>query len=189
MIVGSMSTSLCGSGGFCAGSVEIVDHQRLSGSAYCFSASIPAMLAVSASEALQIITQQPTLLVELEERSRSFRQTLLHKSLEPLVELFSGDLDSPAPFFHVRAKPSFLRSSRHEVSREEEEVLLQDVVDECGSQGVLVTRAKYVYDQERHCPRPSIKIYVTIGLSKKENDKASGIVKSAIIKVFTKWRK
>ncbi|SAM08704.1 hypothetical protein [Absidia glauca] len=189
MIVGSMSSSLCGSGGFCAGSVEIVDHQRLSGSAYCFSASIPAMLAVSASEALQIISQQPNLLVELEERSRSFRQTLLHKSLEPLVELFSGDLDSPAPFFHIRAKPSFLRSTRHEVSREEEEVLLQDVVDECGSQGVLVTRAKYVYDQERHCPRPSIKIYVTIGLSKKENDKASGIVKSAIIKVFTKWRK
>ncbi|ORZ23454.1 pyridoxal phosphate-dependent transferase [Absidia repens] len=193
MIVGSMATVICASGGFCAGSVEIVDHQRLSGSAYCFSASIPAMLAVSASEALNIIGQQPSLLLELNERSRSFRQTLLHKSLEPLVELYSADLDSPAPFFHIRIKQSFLRSrlrdQERDIAREDEETLLQDVVDECGSQGVLVTRAKYVYDQERHCPRPSIKIYVTTGLSKKENDKASGVVKTALVKVLTKWRK
>ena len=27
MIIGSMSTALCGGGGFCAGSKEVVDHQ------------------------------------------------------------------------------------------------------------------------------------------------------------------
>ena len=27
MIIGSMSTTLCGGGGFCAGSKEVVDHQ------------------------------------------------------------------------------------------------------------------------------------------------------------------
>ena len=30
MIIGSMSTTLCGGGGFCAGSKEVVDHQVLS---------------------------------------------------------------------------------------------------------------------------------------------------------------
>lgn len=193
MIVGSMANALCSSGGFCAGSEEVVDHQRLSGLAYCFSASIPAMLAVASSEAIQIIKNNPQDLIELGERAKTFRQILNHKSLEPLTELFSGDIESPAPFFHIRIKPSFLEAhlfeSENEVSREEQEYLLQDVVDECAQYGVLVTRSKYVVDQERVCPRPSIKISVTIGLTRKENEKAAGIVKNAIIKIFNKWRK
>ncbi|KAI8379510.1 pyridoxal phosphate-dependent transferase [Radiomyces spectabilis] len=189
IIVGSLSTALCASGGFCAGNMEIVDHQRLSGSAYCFSASMPAMLAVSASEAIKIIGQQPQLIQELVDRARSFRQILSHKSLEPYVQLYSGDAQSPAPFFHIRVKESFLDSQHSAISREDEERLLQAVVDECAYQGLLITRAKYVYDQERVCPRPSIKVFITTGLSKKENDKAANTVKSAITKVFSKWRK
>ncbi|ORE05149.1 PLP-dependent transferase [Rhizopus microsporus var. microsporus] len=186
MIVGSLANALCGSGGFCAGSVEVIDHQRLSGLAYCFSASMPAMLAVSASEAFRIISQQPTLLDELQERVSSFRQILLHKSLEPYIYLESSDTQCPSPFFHIRIKDTFLPP---QTSRETEERLLQDVVDECAAQGVLVTRAKYVYDQELKCPKPSIKIHTTIGLSKKENDKAANVVKAAIIKIFSKWKK
>ncbi|CDH57970.1 serine palmitoyl transferase subunit [Lichtheimia corymbifera JMRC:FSU:9682] len=172
--------------------LKLVDHQRLSGLAYCFSASIPAMLAVSASEGLKYIQENPQMLRDLTDRARAFRQTLTHKSLENLIEMSSPDLHSPAPFFHIRINPTFLKSrSRdgHEFSREDEERLLQDVVDECAAQGVLLTRAKYVYEQERNCPRPSIKVYVTIGLSKKENDKAAGVVKSGIVKVFGKWKK
>jgi serine palmitoyltransferase len=193
MIVGSMSTTLCSSGGFCAGSTEIIDHQRLSGLAYCYSASIPAMLAVSAAEALKIIQQQPSILTELTERMQSIRQTLKHKSMEPLIDIYSADMDSPSPFLHIRAKPTFLKlhlkGEETDISREDEERLLQDVVDECAYQGVLVTRAKYVIEQERKCPKPSIKIYATTGLTKKETEKAAGIVKAAIIKVFGKWRR
>ncbi|KAI8645245.1 pyridoxal phosphate-dependent transferase [Parasitella parasitica] len=193
MIVGSMANALCSSGGFCAGSEEIIDHQRLSGLAYCFSASIPAMLAVSASEAIKIIREHPATLTELAERGKTFRQILLQKTLEPYIELFSADPENPAPFFHIRVNPLFLQShlldNETEVSRDEEEYLLQDVVDECAYQGVLVTRAKYVINQELVCPRPSIKISVTVGLTKKENEKAAGIIKSAIIKIFSKWRK
>ncbi|CAO3642593.1 unnamed protein product [Cunninghamella blakesleeana] len=193
MIVGSLATTLCSSGGFCAGSIEIVDHQRLSGSAYCFSASLPAMLTISASEAINMISQQPYLLRELRERVQAFRHILNHKSLEPLVELDANSNTSEAnivPFFHIRIKPSHLNSRNNDVSREEEERILQDVVDECALQGVLVTRAKYVNDQERELPRPSIKIYLTIGLTKKENDKAATVVKSALTKVLQgKWKK
>ncbi|KAI8644539.1 pyridoxal phosphate-dependent transferase [Parasitella parasitica] len=193
MITGQLSNAICGSGGFCTGSVEVIDHQRLSGLAYCFSASMPAMLAVSASEAFRIIEQQPILLKELAERILSFRQVLSHKSLDAYIYLESPDLDSPSPFFHIRAQKSFLdtqiQDNEDKVSREAEERLLQDVVDECAYQGVLVTRAKYVYDQELRCPPPSIRISVTIGLSKKENDKAANVVKSAIVKVFSKWKK
>lgn len=191
IIVGSMCDAFCSSGGFCAGNIEMIDHQRLSGLAYCFSASIPAMLAVSTSEAIKQMNEKD--LLELNERSKAFRTILKNKALEPFIELFSGDLENPAPFFHIRVQPSYLQSrlkeGETEVSREDEEYLLQDVVDECANQGILVTRAKYVVDQERNCPRPSIKIRVTIGLTKKENEKAATVVKAAIIKIFTKWRK
>ena len=193
MIVGSLANALCGSGGFCAGSIEVIDHQRLSGSAYCFSASMPAMLAVSASEAFRIIEQQPNLLKELAGRISSFRQILAHKSLDSYVILDPPHDQNLSPFFHIRIKESYLQThtqdNEDQVSREAEERLLQEVVDECAYQGVLITRAKYVYEQELHCPRPSIKISVTTGLSKKENDKAANVVKTAIVKIFSKWRK
>jgi hypothetical protein len=42
--------SLASIGGFCAGDREIVDHQRLSGLGYCFSASLPPYLATGEHE-------------------------------------------------------------------------------------------------------------------------------------------
>mmetsp|Transcript_10809 Transcript_10809/g.28361 ORF Transcript_10809/g.28361 Transcript_10809/m.28361 type:complete len:338 (+) Transcript_10809:137-1150(+) len=41
ILCASMSCAMGTVGGFCAGSRLVVDHQRLSGSGYCFSASLP----------------------------------------------------------------------------------------------------------------------------------------------------
>ncbi|KAI8070492.1 pyridoxal phosphate-dependent transferase [Gongronella butleri] len=191
MIIGSLANVLCASGGFCAGSREIVDHQRLSGSAYCFSASLPAMLAVSALEAFEVLRQQPGLLEELDERNKVFRHVLSQKPLSSMVQLVAKD--SPAPFFHLRLVSDWiaarLRPGEDELAREDEERLLQSIVDECAHQGILVTRARYVYDQERHCPRPSIRISVTVGLTKKESEKAALAIRTAFIKMLSKWRR
>jgi serine palmitoyltransferase len=50
-----MEMSLGSVGGFCVGSSFVVQHQVLSGQGYCFSASLPPLLASSAIEALNII--------------------------------------------------------------------------------------------------------------------------------------
>ncbi len=47
--------ALASVGGFCAGEREIVDHQRLSGLGYCFSASLPPLLATAALGALRAL--------------------------------------------------------------------------------------------------------------------------------------
>jgi serine palmitoyltransferase len=169
----------------------MIDHQRLSGLAYCYSASIPAMLAVSASEALRIMEQQPEMFDELSSRAHLLRQAFTQsKSLANLVYVEDAQ-EKNVPFFHIRILPGFSQRiiKEDEDIRETEERLLQQVVDECASQGVLVTRAKYVYDQEIKCPKPSIKLCATIGLSNKETDKSAQTVKAAIVKVFTKWAK
>jgi serine palmitoyltransferase len=53
MIAVSMGTALGSIGGFCAGRSYVIDHQRLSGQGYCFSASLPPLLANAAICTLQ----------------------------------------------------------------------------------------------------------------------------------------
>ena len=53
MIIASLSNAFGGSGGICAGAKEIVEHQRLGGQSYVFSASLPAILAVTATQNIE----------------------------------------------------------------------------------------------------------------------------------------
>lgn len=61
LISGSLEYALCSVGGFCAGRSYVVDHQRLSGLGYCFSASTPPMLSQAAMTALKILQEKPGL--------------------------------------------------------------------------------------------------------------------------------
>ena len=68
--------ALAAQGGFCAGPREMVDHQRLSGMGYCFSASLPPYLAVAASTALQALARKPQLVRRLQLNAASLRDAL-----------------------------------------------------------------------------------------------------------------
>ena len=56
MIIGSLAGPLCAGGGFCAGSQEIIEHQRYSAAAYTFSAALPGMLATMATEVVGVLS-------------------------------------------------------------------------------------------------------------------------------------
>ena len=45
-------------GGFSTGAFDIVDHQRLSGAGYCFSASLPPYLSQASIVALQLVDKE-----------------------------------------------------------------------------------------------------------------------------------
>ncbi|MGH0177969.1 UNVERIFIED_CONTAM: hypothetical protein FKN15_076226 [Acipenser sinensis] len=57
LISANMENSLASIGGFCCGRSFVIDHQRLSGQGYCFSASLPPMLAAAAIGALNIMEE------------------------------------------------------------------------------------------------------------------------------------
>jgi serine palmitoyltransferase len=57
-----MSNSLASIGGFCAGSMRVIDHQQLSSTGYCFSASLPPFNAVSASTGIEIMRREASTL-------------------------------------------------------------------------------------------------------------------------------
>ena len=63
-------------GGFCAGKAYVVDHQRLSGLGYCFSASMPPMLAAAAIKGLDLMAESPDMFARLRTKAKKMRHLL-----------------------------------------------------------------------------------------------------------------
>ena len=76
MIIGSLSGPLCAGGGFCAGTKDVVEHQRITSSAYTYSAALPAMSAMTASETVQLLQSNPDILTQCRENIKALRAQL-----------------------------------------------------------------------------------------------------------------
>lgn len=172
MIIGNLTTSFCSGGGFCAASKEIVDHQRISGSSYVFSAALPAMMATQVTGCIALMRKDPSVFVTLAQNSKLFRD-IIDASPYVLSEAWEK-----SPMLHLR-----LRSI---LGDDEETMILQDIVDDALQNGVLLTRARHVAsDGVRGLGevRPSIRICVTAGHSKEDIEKAAAVVNTSIARI------
>ena len=122
-LVGSLAGPLCAGGGFCAGSDEIVEHQRISASAYTYSAALPAMLATTASESLDLLQSNPDVLVQLRENIKTMRA-----QLDPRSDWVICTSAVENPVMLLILKPEVVASRG--LKAQEQERLLQDIVDE-----------------------------------------------------------
>lgn len=204
MLVGSIANGLCSAGGFCAGSKVVVDHQRINGTSFVFSAALPALLAVAASESISILTSTPSALAALHENTRLMRSTL-----EKCAEHIDITSHPASPVIHFTLRSSSPSSYLHPSSAEHthksnpnslvlpgaptfdipaEEAALQQIVDECLAQGVMITRARRLRGQESVEPRPSVHIVCSAALGRKDVERAAGIIKGVVVKVAGKRR-
>ncbi|RDB17195.1 Serine palmitoyltransferase 1 [Hypsizygus marmoreus] len=206
MLVGSVAIGLCSSGGFCAGSQTVVDHQRINGPSFVFSASMPPLLSVSASEGINILRSTPSILTTLQENIRAARAildrvdciTIPSHPASPIIHIYVRSAPTtslhPSAAAHSPTKPSNPASvlprdaANWDWDVETEERVLQDVVEEALAQGVMITKAKRLRGQEAVEPRPSIRLALTSALTKKETEKAVGVVKTALVKVLGRRR-
>ncbi|KAF8665043.1 hypothetical protein AX16_000655 [Volvariella volvacea WC 439] len=216
MLIGSCAIGLCSSGGFCAGSKVVIDHQRINGPSFVFSASMPALLAVSASEAINHLRSTPSTLDALQENVQVARSVLVPLDFitvtshyaSPIIQIqirspntAGAATTSPNPgnsLLHPGMIPSAALKPSNPTSPhprdavnwkwdiQEEERLLQEVVDEALAQGVLITKAKRLRGQEMIESRPSIRLAMTSALTKKETEKAMAVIKAALTKVLAK---
>ena len=131
MIIGAMAGPLAAAGGFCAGSDEVVEHQRLSAASYTFSAALPAISAVTASETLMMLQTQPDLLIQLKENIKAMWQ-----QIDPRSDWVHCTSAPENPIMMLVLKPEVVSSRRLGV--EDQQVLLQEIVDEVS----LVQRAE-----------------------------------------------
>lgn len=188
MIVGSLAGPLCSGGGFCAGSEEIVEHQRISASAYTFSAALPAMLATTASEVIFMLETNPDMLSQVKENVKT-----MWTQLDPRSDWVRCTSSVENPIMLLALKPEVIASKRLSVADQEQ--LLQDVVDECLANGVLITRVKSMPRPINATAKdigwelqPALKVCITSGLSKKEVERAGVTIRHAITKVVSRRR-
>lgn len=123
MIVGSLAGPICAGGGFCAGSDEIVEHQRLSSASYTFSAALPAMLATTASETLIMLQTTPDILTQARENTKT-----MWAQLDPRSDWVYCTSSVENPMMILVLKPEVVASKK--LSLQDQEQLLQDAVDE-----------------------------------------------------------
>ncbi|NWU16340.1 SPTC1 palmitoyltransferase, partial [Cephalopterus ornatus] len=166
LISANMENSLASIGGFCCGRSFIIDHQRLSGQGYCFSASLPPLLAAAAIEALNIMEDNPDIFQTLRAKCEH-----IHKALQGISGLkVVGESFSPA--LHLQLEESC-------GSRENDVKLLKRVVDYCMNSGVALTQACYLEKEEKCLLPPSIRVVITVEQTEQELDKAASLLKEA----------
>lgn len=157
-------------GGFCAGSSFIVEHQRLSGLGYCFSASLPPLLTQAAISALDKFESEPKIFAELRSCCRKVSQKL------PSLADFICRGDALSPVKHL-----YLRNETDPIT---EKLVLDNISKECINTGLAVIAAEYLEHMEKHCPRPSIRLTVNRLLTDDDIDDAFRILQQAARKVL-----
>ncbi|KAI1007581.1 Serine palmitoyltransferase 1 [Podosphaera aphanis] len=186
MLVGSLAGALCAGGGFCAGSSDVVEHQRISAASYTFSAALPAILATTANETLNMLQSNPDILTLSRENIKAMRAQLDPRSDWVYCSSFIEN-----PVLLLVLKPDVVSSRR--LSLLDQDRILQECVDETMANGILITRIKSISSNYNTNDtdgdeklQPALKVCITTGLSKKEIEKAGVVIRHAITKVMTK---
>ncbi|KAK7809926.1 hypothetical protein U0070_000793 [Myodes glareolus] len=139
---------------------------RLSGQGYCFSASLPPLLASAAIEALNIMEENPGIFAVLKKKCQH-----IHKSLQGISGLkVVGEPLSPA--LHLQLEEST-------GSREKDVKLLQEIIVQCMNKGIALTQARYLDKDEKCLPPPSIRVVVTVEQTEEELERAASTIREA----------
>uniref|UniRef100_A0A674AKG0 Serine palmitoyltransferase 1 n=2 Tax=Salmo trutta TaxID=8032 RepID=A0A674AKG0_SALTR len=163
LISANMENAVASIGGFCCGRSFVIDHQRLSGQGYCFSASLPPMLAAAAIEALNIMEEDPEIFTILREKCKHL--------------ILSWERNSYAPALHLQLE----RSSG---SRDTDVRMLRSIVDYCLERQIALTLARYLDKEERFLPPPSIRVVVTIEQTEEDIEKAASCIREAALAIL-----
>ena len=173
----SLENSIGSIGGVCVGSEEVVDHQRLSGAGYCFSASAPPFLASAAIASLKRIRNNPALL-ECVRKNREVMYRALRASSFPL-NVVSDDL-SAMIFLELPEQDA-------EKTLEEQVQILDDIRDRCLRQGVaIVSTSDYMMNNLHSPPPPALRLTVSAVHTEDEVKKAVQVLKEAVVHVLGK---
>ena len=148
MIMASLENALATTGGFCAGRSYVVGHQRLSGLGYCFSASLPPLLATAASEALRIMQDEPDRFVRLNDNARRLHNGLKTAFNGTPFEIMGADI---SPMQHVIYRSESGDQSSDEIGKKLD-LLLNELFNHSS---ILVTRSHYLDKDEAFPVQPS----------------------------------
>lgn len=194
IVGGSLGNATATIGGFCAGDREIVDHQRLSGLGYCFSASLPPYLATAGTAALQIMEKEgEDRSARVRANARMFRSKAASTRITGLkiagcaaegerAEDYLEDAESPLIHFHLDPPPPSPDLYPHG------DLALHRVVqDAMTREGVAFAVSKYsVLEGQASRPPPSLRVTISAVQQAKDIDRAIAALQASAKRVLSR---
>uniref|UniRef100_A0A8B9K4D2 Serine palmitoyltransferase 1 n=1 Tax=Astyanax mexicanus TaxID=7994 RepID=A0A8B9K4D2_ASTMX len=171
LISANMENAVASIGGFCCGRSFVIDHQRLSGQGYCFSASLPPMLASAAIEALNIMEEDPGI------HPHTVKCSTLLAFVPHLIPGLKVVGEAFAPALHLQLENST-------GSRESDVRTLRSIIDYCLDRQIALTQARYLDKEERFLPPPSIRVVATVEQTEEEIEKAASCIREAALTIL-----
>ena len=180
IILVAMDTALASVGGVCVGSTEIVDHQRLSGPGYCFSAAAPPFLSSAAIAALDQLKSNPWLVGKLEDATLKLRAGLNNIPGIYLKSKVSHDEVSPVLHYGVEA------SDFGDITREQEKQVIMELCRIATEMGVGITSDKFsICDTTgTEVLAPAFRICVNVSLTPAEIGNVVLVIGKAVEETF-----
>lgn len=151
--VGSLHAAMGGVGGFCAGRSAMVNFQRLSATAYVFSAALPPYVTAGTSAVLELLQNDSSCVTALKTKSSMFRKLLAETMRKKKDILICGDEYSPIVI--LRVSPEYL--AQHDTQEVEDR--LQKVVNAAELQKIAISRLIFS-KEERSFNEPSLRIVI-----------------------------
>ena len=154
IITFSLENSIGSVGGVTVGSEEVVDHQRLSGAGYCFSASCPPFLATAAMTSIQ----------KMESADGKARIKELHNNVNYFYSNFK-----PTDEYQIISNVSsplvilqFSKDIQKSKKFAEQTQLFDQVVSICMDKGVaLISTGGHVKHHIHRVPAPAIRLTIS----------------------------
>lgn len=165
----SLETALGSVGGVCVGTREVVDHQRLSGAGYCFSAAAPPFLSAVAIQSLAHLENDASLI----------------RSLRTNIDLFHCFLTSDIYVASCRESAIIHLNLKWQKDFGSEKEIMEACAAFCKDNCVAVV-AKCELSYSKSSLRPSLRIVVTSGLKKEEIENACQVINNAFETTTTK---
>jgi serine palmitoyltransferase len=166
VIVATLDTAVASVGGFCVGEHAVIDHQRLSGAGYVFSASSPPYTSTASMTSLGIIMSEgKTLKSKLAENIRLLRQGL--DKLDGVNVVSAVE----CPIFHMTLGSAF---AAHDMKQ-----TLSNIVDQMLEQNVAIRYPKFI-PAEKNPPQPGLCFEVNVAHTAQDIQTALRVFKTVL---------
>lgn len=172
----SLENALGSIGGVTVGNEEVVDHQRLSGAGYCFSASSPPFTASAAIQALTQLESRSELLGRLNENKAYFYKRLF--DVLPRLLVVTSDERSPIVFLELSEEADEILKAKG--FSDDGIELLEAIVQECLVNGVaMVATGRHAQGNIQTIPSPSIRLTISTVHTKEDIDQCLSTLRDA----------
>lgn len=179
IMTADLGNAVASVGGVCVGADDVVDHQRLSGAGYCFSASQPPFLAKAATTAVEILERDgASLVAKLRERILAFRDAVGIDDLRRAAWRVDGHPHSPIIYFRRQDNDFPAAVFAH----------IQLI---CLKEGVLLARPLHVPGDPLDLPRDdatahAVRVSLSAALTLDQVAKAAAVVRAALLEIARK---